>query len=118
MSSMRAKGMPSDGDRNPCSYVTNSCLLSSTPAAIASETGWIPSISIERQHDWRRRCRPFARPTPTASSYSDFAWAQAYSRFGSRYYPSCTVAFPFTPATGPDSGARGSRPNRTRQNGC
>jgi predicted N-acyltransferase len=31
----------------------------------------------------------------------DFAWAQAYSRFGSRYYPKLTVAVPFTPATGP-----------------
>jgi predicted N-acyltransferase len=30
----------------------------------------------------------------------DFAWAQAYSRFGARYYPKLTVAVPFTPATG------------------
>ncbi len=31
----------------------------------------------------------------------DFAWAQAYSRHGRRYYPKLLVAVPFTPATGP-----------------
>jgi predicted N-acyltransferase len=31
----------------------------------------------------------------------DFAWAQAYSRMGARYYPKLTLAVPFTPATGP-----------------
>jgi uncharacterized protein len=31
----------------------------------------------------------------------DFAWAQAYSRYGRRYYPKLVVAVPFTPATGP-----------------
>ena len=31
----------------------------------------------------------------------DFAWAEAYTRVGRRYYPKLTVAVPFTPATGP-----------------
>jgi predicted N-acyltransferase len=31
----------------------------------------------------------------------DFAWAQAYTRVGRRYYPKLTVGVPFTPATGP-----------------
>jgi uncharacterized protein len=31
----------------------------------------------------------------------DFAWAQAYTRVGRRYYPKLAIAVPFTPATGP-----------------
>ena len=31
----------------------------------------------------------------------DFAWAQAYTRHGLRYYPKLIAAAPFTPATGP-----------------
>jgi len=31
----------------------------------------------------------------------DFAWAEAYSRSGLKYYPKLVVAMPYTPATGP-----------------
>lgn len=31
----------------------------------------------------------------------DWAWAEAYQRYGLEYYPKLVVAAPFTPATGP-----------------
>ena len=43
----------------------------------------------------------FAKSHSYGEFVFDFAWAQAYARFGSRYYPKLTVAVPFTPATGP-----------------
>jgi predicted N-acyltransferase len=65
-------------------------------------TGWTPRYLTA----WRGRSLAGAVPLyEKAHSYGeyvfDWAWADAYRRYGHRYYPKLVVAVPFTPASGP-----------------
>ena len=42
----------------------------------------------------------------------DWGWADAYRRYGRRYYPKLVAAMPFTPVPGPRLLARRSRATR------
>ncbi len=69
---------------------------------IGLETGWEPRYFTLKDDKGLAAAVPAFRKTHSYGEFVfDFAWAQAYSRFGSRYYPKMTVAVPFTPATGP-----------------
>jgi predicted N-acyltransferase len=65
-------------------------------------TGWTPRYLTA----WRGRKLAGALPLyAKAHSYGeyvfDWAWADAYRRYGQRYYPKLVAAIPFTPAPGP-----------------
>ncbi len=66
------------------------------------ETGWTPRYLTA----WRDRALVGAMPLYAKShSYGeyvfDWAWADAYRRYGRRYYPKLLAAIPFTPTPGP-----------------
>src|ERR1700755_388723 len=94
------------GDRNPFLRHEFFAALEHT-GCVGGENGWDPcyfTLWDGTAQDGKR----LAAAVPAfrkAHSYGefvfDFAWAQAYSRFGNRYYPKLSVAVPFTPATGP-----------------
>jgi uncharacterized protein len=69
---------------------------------IGSHTGWEPCyFTIEDEAGLAAAVPAFLKSHSYGEFVFDFSWAQAYSRFGRRYYPKLTVAVPFTPATGP-----------------
>jgi hypothetical protein len=68
----------------------------------APERGWTPRYLTA----WRGAALVGALPLyEKAHSYGeyvfDWAWADAYRRYGRRYYPKLVAAIPFTPAPGP-----------------
>jgi len=69
---------------------------------IGSDTGWDPCYFTVKDGKGLAAAVPAFRKMHSYGEFVfDFAWAQAYSRLGQRYYPKLTVAVPFTPATGP-----------------
>src|SRR5690348_2983503 len=69
---------------------------------IGAGTGWEPRyIVLLDTHGIAAAVPAFLKTHSYGEFVFDFAWAQAYSRHGSRYYPKLIVAIPFTPATGP-----------------
>ena len=89
------------GDRNPFLRHEFFAALEHT-GCIGIQTGWDPCYFTLRDSQGLAAAVPAFRKAHSYGEFVfDFAWAQAYSRFGSRYYPKLTVAVPFTPATGP-----------------
>ena len=89
------------GDRNPFLRHEFFAALEHT-GCIGLQTGWDPCYFTLRDSRGLAAAVPAFRKAHSYGEFVfDFAWAQAYSRFGSRYYPKLTVAVPFTPATGP-----------------
>jgi len=89
------------GDRNPFLRHEFFAALEHT-GCIGIETGWDPCYFTLKDAKGLAAAVPAFRKTHSYGEFVfDFAWAQAYSRFGARYYPKLTVAVPFTPATGP-----------------
>ncbi len=69
---------------------------------VAGSSGWDPCYFTLSDGQGLAAAVPAFRKSHSYGEFVfDFAWAQAYARFGSRYYPKLTVAVPFTPATGP-----------------
>jgi uncharacterized protein len=69
---------------------------------IGAPTGWDPCyFTLKDSAGLAAAVAAFRKTHSYGEFVFDFAWAQAYARFGSRYYPKLTVAVPFTPATGP-----------------
>jgi predicted N-acyltransferase len=88
-------------DRNPFLRHEFFAALEHT-GCIGVETGWDPCYFTLKDSKGLAAAAPAFRKTHSYGEFVfDFAWAQAYSRFGNRYYPKLTVAVPFTPATGP-----------------
>ena len=69
---------------------------------VGAGTGWEPCLVTLRDDLGLAAAAPAYIKTHSYGEFVfDFAWAQAYSRHGRRYYPKLLVAVPFTPATGP-----------------
>ncbi len=69
---------------------------------VGAGSGWEPCYFTVEDADGLAAAVPaFIKTHSYGEFVFDFSWAQAYSRFGRRYYPKLTVAIPFTPATGP-----------------
>jgi len=69
---------------------------------VGARTGWEPCyFALEDDAGLAAAAPAFIKTHSYGEFVFDFSWAQAYSRFGRRYYPKLTVAVPFTPATGP-----------------
>jgi predicted N-acyltransferase len=89
------------GDRNPFLRHEFLAALEHT-GCIGAGTGWEPAYVTLRDDAGLAAAAPaFIKTHSYGEFVFDFAWAQAYSRVGRRYYPKLTVGIPFTPATGP-----------------
>jgi predicted N-acyltransferase len=89
------------GDRNPFLRHEFFAALEHT-GCIGNDTGWDPCYFALKDGKGLAAAVPAFRKSHSYGEFVfDFAWANAYSRLGSRYYPKLTVAVPFTPATGP-----------------
>ena len=89
------------GDRNP--FLRHEFLLAlERTGCVGAGTGWDPSyFTLEDESGLLAAVPAFIKSHSYGEFVFDFAWAQAYTRYGRRYYPKLTVAVPFTPATGP-----------------
>jgi predicted N-acyltransferase len=69
---------------------------------VGADTGWEPCpLTLSDDLGVVAAAPAYVKTHSYGEFVFDFAWAQAYSRFGRRYYPKLLVAVPFTPATGP-----------------
>ena len=67
---------------------------------VGSATGWIPShVTLSDDRGLAAAAPAYVKTHSYGEFVFDFSWAQAYMRFGRRYYPKLTIAVPFTPAT-------------------
>ena len=65
-------------------------------------TGWQPSHLVIRQQGKISGIIPaFLKNNSRGEYVFDFAWAEAYQRYGQPYYPKLLMAIPFTPSQGP-----------------
>jgi predicted N-acyltransferase len=68
----------------------------------SSATGWTPRYLTAWRGASLAGALPLYAKTHSYGEYVfDWAWADAYRRFGRRYYPKLVAAIPFTPAPGP-----------------
>ena len=75
-------------------------------------TGWTPRyLTAWRGSELVGAMPLYAKAHSYGEDVFDWAWADAYRRYGQRYYPKLVAAVPFTPAPGPRLLASG---NRTR----
>ena len=64
--------------------------------------GWLPCpITLSDAGGLAGAAAAFVKDNSFGEFVFDFAWAEAYARYGRAYYPKLTVAVPFTPASGP-----------------
>jgi predicted N-acyltransferase len=70
--------------------------------ATVAATGWSPSHVTVREAGELVGALPLYEKSHSWGEFVfDFSWAEAYRRYGARYYPKLVAATPFTPATGP-----------------
>jgi uncharacterized protein len=89
------------GDRHPFLRHEFFAALEHT-GCIGAGTGWAPAyLTLADDAGLAAVAPAFIKTHSYGEFVFDFAWAQAYTRVGRRYYPKLTVGVPFTPATGP-----------------
>jgi predicted N-acyltransferase len=82
--------------------------------SVGGNTGWAPQFIVLRRGDELVAAAPLYEKMHSYGEYVfDWAWAEAYQRYGMRYYPKGLVAVPFTPVGGArllarDAPARGA----------
>ena len=70
--------------------------------AVAAKSGWQPHHLLVKRDGQVCGVMPGYLKSHSYGEYVfDWAWADAYHRYGSEYYPKLLFAIPFTPATGP-----------------
>jgi predicted N-acyltransferase len=68
----------------------------------SARTGWTPRYLTAWSGDALAGALPLYRKAHSYGEYVfDWGWADAYRRYGRRYYPKLVAAVPFTPVTGP-----------------
>jgi predicted N-acyltransferase len=69
---------------------------------LGARTGWEPCYFIARAHgEVQGALLAYIRNNSFGEYIFDFAWADAFARYGHDYYPKLVCAIPFTPATCP-----------------
>jgi predicted N-acyltransferase len=64
--------------------------------------GWLPCpITLHDANGLAAAAAVYLKTNSFGEFVFDFAWAEAYARYGQNYYPKLTLAIPFTPASGP-----------------
>lgn len=75
--------------------------LETTHCAV-SRTGWAPHHLVLLRDGRPRAAMPLYLKSHSRGEYVfDYAWADAYRRYGMQYYPKLLSAIPFTPVPGP-----------------
>lgn len=75
--------------------------LEATHCAVA-RTGWAPSHLVLLRNGQVRAAMPLYLKSHSRGEYVfDYAWADAYHRYGMAYYPKLVCGIPFTPVPGP-----------------
>src|SRR5690606_16288492 len=70
--------------------------------ATDADSGWQPHHVLVKRGGHLIAVMPLYMKTHSYGEYVfDWAWADAYQRYGRHYYPKLLSAIPFTPATGP-----------------
>lgn len=74
--------------------------------SIGPQTGWHPQYAVVRNRNSELvAIMPWFKKTHSYGEYFfDWAFAEAYQRYGFRYYPKLVNAIPFTPCSGPRLG--------------
>ncbi|EXJ11463.1 hypothetical protein D791_01595 [Nitrincola nitratireducens] len=74
-------------------------------SAVSPSTGWTPCHLLMNEGRQLIAVMPMYIKTHSYGEYVfDWAWADAWQRYGLPYYPKLLTAIPFTPATGPRIG--------------
>jgi predicted N-acyltransferase len=92
---------------NPTPFMRHAYLAAlEASGSVGGDTGWSPLALVIRE----RRAAAAAAPVAAVAAYLkmhsygeyvfDWAWADAYRRYGLAYYPKLVVAVPFTPVPG------------------
>ena len=69
---------------------------------VGIETGWEPRyLTLWEGKQLQAACYLYRKTNSNGEYIFDWDWANAYQRYGQRYFPKLTSAVPFTPATGP-----------------
>lgn len=69
---------------------------------VGIETGWEPRyLTLWEGKQLQAACYLYQKTNSNGEYIFDWDWANAYQRYGQRYFPKLTSAVPFTPATGP-----------------
>ena len=69
---------------------------------IGIEPGWEPRyLTLWEGKQLQAACYLYRKTNSNGEYIFDWDWANAYQRYGQRYFPKLTSAVPFTPATGP-----------------
>jgi len=73
--------------------------------AVSPATGWTPCHLLLTEGNQLIAVMPMYLKTHSYGEYVfDWAWADAWQRYGLSYYPKLLTSIPFTPATGPRIG--------------
>ena len=73
-----------------------------TSNSLGSAQGWQPQHLIVEEHGELIAAMPLYLKSHSYGEYVfDWAWADAYKRYGLAYYPKLISAIPFTPCSGP-----------------
>ncbi|MHB1231669.1 MAG: GNAT family N-acetyltransferase [Burkholderiales bacterium] len=72
-----------------------------TTGCVGANTGWTPQhLLLKREGRLAAALPLYLRDDSYGEFVFDFAWADAYARYGGRYYPKLLTAIPFTPVAG------------------
>ncbi|HVE51486.1 MAG TPA: GNAT family N-acetyltransferase [Casimicrobiaceae bacterium] len=84
-------------------FLTHAFLSALHETGCASRaTGWTPRFVTAWRNGSLEGALPLYAKTHSYGEYVfDWGWADAYRRYGRRYYPKLVGAIPFTPVTGP-----------------
>jgi len=75
--------------------------LLETHDCVGEGTGWVPMHAALRRDGALEACMPLYLKAHSWGEYVfDWAWAEAYARYGLAYYPKAVCAVPFTPVPG------------------
>lgn len=90
-----------DGSANP--FLSHEFLAAlERHGAVSHRTGWIPNhLILYDEHGLAAAAPVYQKLHSWGEFVFDFAWADAYQRYGMEYYPKLVCAVPYTPATGP-----------------
>ena len=79
---------------------------------VGIEPGWEPRyLTLWEGKQLQAACYLYRKTNSNGEYIFDWDWANAYQRYGQRYFPKLTSAVPFTPATGPKLLVAADAPN-------
>ena len=91
-----------DASAGPQPFVRHAFLQAlEQTGCVGGDTGWTPQhLLMQRAGQLVGALPLYLRDDSTGEFVFDFSWADAYTRYGGRYYPKLLTAVPFTPVPG------------------